>query len=37
MMIIAVPIGLRSTLPSCQLEAGQYYIVVDGYGGGTGN
>ena len=29
--------GLRSTLPSCQLEAGQYYIVVDGYGGGTGN
>ncbi len=29
--------GLRSSLPSCQLEAGQYYVVVDGYGGGTGN
>ena len=29
--------GLRASLPSCQLDAGQYYIVVDGYSGATGN
>ena len=29
--------GLRSTLPSCELTAGIYYIVVDGYAGNTGN
>ncbi|RZP29913.1 T9SS type A sorting domain-containing protein [bacterium] len=29
--------GLRASLPSSQLEAGQYYVVVDGYSGATGN
>ena len=29
--------GLRASLPSCALEAGQYYVVVDGYSGATGN
>ena len=29
--------SLRSTLPSCVLSAGTYYIVVDGYAGYTGN
>ncbi|HIN26656.1 MAG TPA: LamG domain-containing protein, partial [Candidatus Marinimicrobia bacterium] len=29
--------GLRSTLPSCVLASGKYYIVVDGYAGATGN
>ena len=29
--------SLGSTLPSCVLEAGTYYIIVDGYAGATGN